>query len=57
MATEYTCITRKIEFIYMDMWRGGGKSVSRYRIEYKKWKVIDNNLFGAAIQYSPLTLF
>ena len=47
MATEYTCITRKIE-VHLHKHGDDEESVSRYKIEYQKWDEINDNLFKAA---------
>lgn len=47
MATEYTCITRKIE-VYLHRHGEGVEAVERMKREYQIWDDINNNLYKAA---------
>lgn len=47
MATEYTCITRKIE-VHLHRHGEGEEAVERMKREYQIWDDINNNLYKAA---------
>lgn len=47
MATEYTCITRKIE-VHLHRHGEGEEAIERMKREYQIWDDINNNLYKAA---------
>ena len=47
MATEYTCITRKIE-VHLHRHGDSEEAVQRYKDEYRIWNDINENLYKAA---------
>ena len=47
MATEYTCITRKIE-VHLHKHGDSEEAVQRYKDEYRIWSDINDNLYKAA---------
>ena len=47
MATEYTCITRKIE-VHLHRHGDSEEAVQRYKDEYRIWNDINDNLYKAA---------
>lgn len=47
MATEYTCITRKIE-VHLHRHGDSEEAVQRYKDEYQIWDNINDNLYKAA---------
>ena len=47
MATEFICITRKIE-VHLHRHGNDEAAVSRYKNELDKWREINNNLYKAA---------
>lgn len=47
MATDYTCITRKIE-VHLHRHGDGEEAIERYRDEFQRWDDINANLYKAA---------
>lgn len=47
MATEYTCITRKIE-VHLHKHGDSEEATQRFKDEYRIWDDINNNLYKAA---------
>lgn len=47
MATEYTCITRKIE-VHLHRHGDSDEAIQRYKDEFHIWDEINNNLYKAA---------
>ena len=47
MATEYTCITRKIE-VHLHRHGDDEQSKQRFADEYRIWDTINDNLYKAA---------
>ncbi|MBR3793606.1 MAG: transposase [Alistipes sp.] len=47
MATEYTCITRKIE-VHLHRHGDSDEALQRYKEEYRIWDEINDNLYKAA---------
>ena len=47
MATEYTCITRKIE-VHLHRHGDDEDAVQRYKNEFQIWNEINNNLYKVA---------
>lgn len=47
MATEYTCITRKIE-VHLHRHGDSEEALQRYKEEFRIWDEINDNLYKAA---------